>query len=374
MNTREKINLLLSIDGLHHGGAERVIASLCRNLDPARFSVTVWWRTACGAIGDELKADGVNVIGVPEFATKVTVTNRFLTLRRILRDLKIDIVHTHDTGALTDAVHCRLSGSKSKIVHTFHFGNYPNKERRHLLLDAVYGRFAHRLIAVGFNQASRIEAALHLPPNRLQVLYNGVECVDFSKNNFRSLIDVPAEPIPVIGSISTLTEQKGLPFLVEAAGILRDRGYEFLLAIAGDGPLRQSLEDQRNRLGLNDRVHFLGWVPNAANQLLGSLDIFCQSSLWEANSIVLLEAMAAGVPIVTTAVGESEHVIINGESGAIVEPGKAEQLADALGALIDSAETRKRIGVAAKERYEMHYTIDTMIKNHQELYEELVSD
>ena len=91
-------------------------------------------------------------------------------------------------------------------------------------------------------------------------------------------------------------------------------------------------------------VHFLGWVPNAADKLLPSLDVFCQSSLWEANSIVLLEAMSAGLPIVTTAVGESMHVIDNGISGLIVDPANPVALADALADVIADPERRQSMG------------------------------
>ena len=124
-------------------------------------------------------------------------------------------------------------------------------------------------------------------------------------------------------------------------------------------------------LGLSDRVYFLGWVEKAADVLLPSLDVFCQSSLWEANSIVLLEAMAAGVAIVTTDVGESRHVIDQGIGGLVVEPGEAGLLADALQSMIDDPEQRQAMGRKAREKFGDNYTVDNMVRNYAKVYEQL---
>ena len=291
----DKINLMFSIAGLHHGGAERVIESLCKHLDPERYSISVCWRTARGHIGDELKASGFEVVGLPELDPGVSPYRRFRVLKRLLKEARIDIIHTHDRGALADAVQCRLFGAKTKIVHTFHFGNYPNLKKRYLLMDMVFSRFVHRLVAVGHEQAKLIQRALHLDEARLSTLYNGVELA--STESEMDLVSgyrqASRDPV-IVGSISTLTTQKGLFVLLDAVAILRDKGANCVFVIAGDGPLRAELERRVHQLDLGRFVHFLGWVPNAARELLHSLDVFCQSSLWEANSIVLLEAMSIG--------------------------------------------------------------------------------
>lgn len=367
-----KINLMLAIGGLHHGGAERVVESLCRNLDPDRYAVTVCWRVGRGDIGEALKAEGYEIVGLPEICPGVSPYRRFLVLRGMLKELQIDIIHTHDRGSLVDAAQCRLLGSKTKIVHTFHFGNYPNLEKRYLYMDAVFSRFSHRLIAVGYEQARLIQSALHLAGPRLSTLYNGVENViaDSDSDYISKIADLPENAV-VIGSISTLTDQKGLFVLLDAAAILRDRGANCVFVIAGGGPLKSDLEKKVQELELGNMVHFLGWVPNAADKLLPSLDVFCQSSLWEANSIVLLEAMSAGLPIVTTAVGESMHVIDNGTSGLVVDPGNPVELADALADVIVDSERRQSMGNLAREKFTNSYTVENMLRNHELLYEEL---
>lgn len=368
----KKINLMLSIAGMHHGGAERVIACLCRNLDPERYAVTVCWRASRGDIGEELGAQGFEVVGLPEIKPGVSPYTRFLVLKKLMKERRIDVIHTHDTGALADAAQCRMLGSGAKIVHTFHFGNYPNLRTAYKNMERLFGRFAHRLIAVGHEQAKRIRRSLYLPGSKLSTIYNGVEPPGTGSGSaaFSGLPALPENTV-VIGSISTLTEQKGLFFLLESAAILKDRGAAFVFLIAGGGPLEAELKRKARDLGLSDRVHFLGWVEQAAEVLLPSLDVFCQSSLWEANSIVLLEAMAAGAAIVTTDVGESRHVIDQGVGGLVVEPGQAGQLADALQRMIDNPKQRSDMGRRAREKFGDNYTVDNMVRNYATVYEQL---
>lgn len=369
----KKINLMISIDGLHHGGAERVVAALCNNLDKDRFSVVVCWRSACGAIGEELLEQGHEVIGIPELQPDVTPYRRFLVLKKLMKDRKIDILHTHDTGALADGAQCRLLGSRTKLIHTFHFGNYPNLKKRYILLETIFSRFANKLIAVGYEQGIKIRKTLHLSASRLGMIYNGVEQQKVSSDTslVASYRNLPNKPV-IVGSISTLTEQKGLSYLLDTVKILQSRKVNCIFLIAGDGPLRKGLEEKCKALGITDMVVFLGWVPNAAAHLLSSIDIFCQSSLWEANSIVLLEAMAAGRPIVTTDVGESRHVIDPGRNGMIVMPRNVEAMANAIEDLVKDSDRCQVMGDQAQQDFYAKYTVDKMIASYSEVYESLL--
>ena len=119
-------------------------------------------------------------------------------------------------------------------------------------------------------------------------------------------------------------------------------------------------------------MYFLGWVPNAADRLLSSIDIFCQPSLWEANSIVLLEAMAAGIPIVGTDVGESGYIIDEGRNGLVVRPRDTAAMADALQALVSDPLRRQQMGHDAQLKFAENYTVDKMISNYCRIYENLL--
>lgn len=373
-STGEKLKLLYYIGGLHHGGAERVVASLCRNLDADRYDITVCWRMGIGEIGQDLQNEGFHLVGLPEFGSETSPYKRFLVLKKVIANLGVDLVHTHDRGSLADAVQCRLLGSKAKVVHTFHFGNYPNVKKIHLAMDMVFSRFANSLIAVGYEQAKAIRKSLFLSSKALRIVYNGVESpnVDRIADYLPDDLQGP-DRSTIIGSISTLTEQKGLFDLLTAAALLRDKGVDCVFVLAGDGPLREALEQRVVELDLQEKVRFLGWVPDAANSLLHSIDIFCQSSHWEANSIVLLEAMAFGRPVVTTNVGESRHVVDQDQCGKIVPPRNPEKLAAALAELISDRDRAAQLGQRAQEKFQASYTIHNMAREHEAVYEELMA-
>jgi glycosyltransferase involved in cell wall biosynthesis len=119
---------------------------------------------------------------------------------------------------------------------------------------------------------------------------------------------------------------------------------------------------------LQDNVYFLGWVDSASSAILPLFDIFIQSSLWEAMSVVILEAMMAGKAIVATKVGENVHVIDNGINGYLVEPGSTEKLVYYMDKLIRSKPLRDKLGTDAQLKSHKNYTIQNMINNYEELY------
>jgi glycosyltransferase involved in cell wall biosynthesis len=171
-----------------------------------------------------------------------------------------------------------------------------------------------------------------------------------------------------------LIEQKGLTHLLDVIHILKKRHNNFVIVIAGEGRLRNELEEKSKRLGLEDTVFFLGWLGNAASKILPVIDIFIQSSLWEAMSMVLLEAMAAGRPIVTTNVGENSHVIDSGENGFVVGPGDVHAMAEALEKLILNEELRARFGLRAKQKYEKYFTAEIMTRNYERIYLDILDE
>src|SRR5262249_5244968 len=130
---------------------------------------------------------------------------------------------------------------------------------------------------------------------------------------------------PVVLTLGRLDAQKGYPVLLEAAAQLPDADF----AVAGEGPERDVLEDLAGRLGIADRVHFLGHRTDVP-ELLAAADVFALPSLYEGSSLAVLEAMAARRAVVSSAVGGTEELIEDGESGLLVPPGDAAALAGAI--------------------------------------------
>jgi glycosyltransferase involved in cell wall biosynthesis len=155
--------------------------------------------------------------------------------------------------------------------------------------------------------------------------------------------------------------------------MLKQSGENFHLVLAGHGALKEVLQQRARALGLDEHVKFLGWVSEASRKLMPVCDIFVQSSLWEAMSVVVLEAMAAGKPMTVTTVGENPHVVLNEETGLTVPPGDARALADSLRRLLRDERLRESLGRAARRRYEEHFTNAHMVRAHESLYTELVN-
>lgn len=363
---------MLVIDGLGLGGAEMVVRDLARHLDSSQFDVCVCCTKGIGgSIGEELIRDGVDVFVLPGQQEGRVDYLTALKLRQAVQARNVDVVHTHALAALLDAAPCKLTVPRLKLVHTFHFGNYPYDLWRFHLLEGLCARAADKLVAVGWEQRVRIRSSYRLPDSRIGMVWNGVR------------VGPPVEELPfrreigtgdrlLVGTIAKLIEQKGLDDLLAVARLSRDSGHRMQFVIVGEGPLRSMLERRRRELALEDTVVMTGWLPNAAARALPAFDVFFQPSRWEAMSIAVLEAMANEKAIVASRVGDNAHVLEDGVSGLLVESGDVRGMVDAL-ARVGDHQLRSRLGHAAKARFEQTFTLDQMIRSYERIYRDTVA-
>lgn len=363
--------VLIVASTLHVGGAERVMACLAKNIDRQRFDVSVCYLKENGVVGEQMVREGVELLPLPgrDYGRLDRLT--FTKLRKLIRQRNIEIVHTHDMHGFMDASACRLLMPRLRHIHTFHFGNYPHREPHFRRMERLLWRVPDRLVAVGHAQAQSIRALYGIPERRLRVLWNGVDA-PVPRVSMQVLEATRDCPYPVIVSISTLIKQKGLHHLLEAAAQLKAMGSRFRLLIVGGGHLQQSLEQQSRALNLEDSVQFLGWVPEASDCALPACDIFVQSSLWEAMSVVVLEAMASRKPMAITGVGENPYVVEDGKSGLIVPPADPGALARALHRLVNDRALRTQLGEAAQLRHAEQFQLHHMVRGYESLYTELL--
>ena len=365
-------NIMLLGSALTIGGAERVIANLAKYIDRASFNVTVCHLKEQGGIGADLKERGYHVVGVPSVRQGFRRYFSFRALGQVLKAHHIDLVHTHTTYALTDASLCRYLGPCGiQLVHTFHFGNYPNLPMRYRMLEWAASRVPDRLVAVGREQLRAISNAYRLQPKRLEVIVNGVEPVEPKPDVVWSVRLASGDRI-VIGTICTFIEQKGLPDLLRVAQVLKMRNERVLFVVVGDGPLRAAVERESLELGLSGYVLLAGWNSEAAATMMPLFDVFFQPSLWEAMSMVVLEAMAASKPVVVTDVGDNRHVVRNEETGFVVPARDIDAMVNALLNLIRSPERRREFGLAGRRRYEGNYTAQAMTQCYETLYRQVL--
>lgn len=363
--------LLIVNSALYIGGAEQVAADLAANVSTSTFETEACYLKDAGPMAEQMLESGIKLQPVPGLVPGKRDYLTFLRLRRLIRKHRIDVIHTHDLHGLIDGSLCRLIIPDLRLVHTFHFGNYPHRHIRYQFVERLLWRIPDALVAVSHLQKQSILNSYGIPESRIRVIWNGVAPPELSPQMLEISPPLPTGA-PVIVSISTLIPQKGLEYLLAAADQLRRSDDKFVLLIAGDGALKSELCAHARRLGLQDHVRFLGWVPRASNRVLPIADIFVQSSIWEAMSIVVLEAMAYGKAMAVTAVGENPRVVIPGETGLMVPPESPDALAAALRVLLRSPELRKRLGQGAKARYEQKFTVKHMADAYEQLYLEVV--
>lgn len=361
-----KLNLLIAIAGLGIGGAEVVVQRLAQTIDRRRFNLTIACLKCQGPIGDEVARNGAEIVVLADPNAKGVDYLSFRKLLKLIKERRIDVVHTHTTDALADAALCKLFRPRLRLIHTFHFGNYPHRPPRELFMDRVFSRLASYLLAVGEVQRNQLKKVFGFRDKSVGRIWNGVVIPQGSGTAFRAGLGKPGDII--VGTMATLIEQKGLFDLLEVARKIHDVRRDVHFVIIGDGFLRARLEARRRELGLDDVVTLAGWVTNAAETALPAFDIFFQPSLWEAMSIALLEAMGAGKPSVTTRVGETPYVVEDGVDAFLVEPKDVGAMTQALLKLIEDPELRRRMGEAALRKARETYAVEHMTRAYEAVY------
>jgi glycosyltransferase involved in cell wall biosynthesis len=232
-------------------------------------------------------------------------------------------------------------------------------------------------LALSEKLARELAARLAIAAGRVRAIANGVDLdaadrsLAAARPTARQVFGLLPTDIALAG-VGRLHPQKGLGHLLEAFRSLLQLQPTARLLLAGDGPERAALEATVRTFGLRDVVRFLGTISDPW-PLFAAADVFVMSSLWEGMPNVLLEAMTAGLPSVTTAVGAIPEMVESGRESLVVPPANAGALAQALAALAAAPERRRRMGALARQRVESAYRIETTVAQTMRLYDELLA-
>lgn len=279
---------------------------------------------------------------------------------RAARQTEVTHVHSAFVPAVTIVraalllLAARAAGSRAVLhVHGGSLPGWADGGLRRLLVRAAAAP-AHAVIAVSDSIAATIRH------RRSLTVYNGVDTAVFT----------PAErephTVPVVVFAGLLTRRKGVVDLIEASKMLHDRGVDHQVVIIGGRPDEGDEEERIVRNAAGGREEFLGAVPHGEMpRLLAEADIFCLPSWWEAMPLSILEAMAAGLPVIATTVGQVPD-IVGPEVGRLVAPQQPRALADALAELIESEDLRRELGSAARQqaltRYSVSVTVEAIVE------------
>jgi glycosyltransferase involved in cell wall biosynthesis len=361
------IRVLEILATLKRAGAERMAVSLACGLDRGRFEPAVisLYDALPGGFEAALAECGVPVQHLGK--RRGFDPRMYPRLWRAIGKFRPTIIHTH-SYVLRYVWPAAAAMRSARVVHTVH-----NSAEREV---DVAGRILHRVafrcgvapVAVADEVARSFRALYGREP--AAVIPNGVEIERMRRADMRERWRREQGFAPdalLLVSVARLDPQKNPLLLVEA--FARAASPNCHLLLAGDGSLRDRVKQLAARLGVAAQVHLLG-VRQDIPELLSACDVFVLASTWEGNPMSVMEAMAAGLPIVATAAGGVPDVVAN--AGLLAEPGNAGELAGALAAVVNDPERRRRLAEAARRRAP-RFSAGTMIACYADLFERLAS-
>ena len=368
---RKPIRLLHLVYSLHSGGMENGVVNLCNRLNPEEFEAAICVFEDGGALEEKVDSTRVQVHRVKRhFGNDPTVP---LRLMRLLRRERYQVLHTHNWVTICEGYFAARAARVPRVVHGEH--GYPFETRpRNIGVQRYLWRRIDRVTAVASPLADDLARTLNYPREHVSVIANGVDTEKFCpgppcRDSIRADFGLPSQGI-LVGTVARLDPVKNHVGLIQAASLLRARGTDLHLVFAGDGPERRALMRLATELGVDDRLHMLGNVTEV-ERLLNAFDAFVLNSNAEGMSNTLLEAMASGLPIIATRVGSNADLIVDGESGVLINPGADEELACALERFVSQPSSAQRLAEEARNRAEQLFGLQQMVAQYQTLYREV---
>jgi len=363
-----RLRVLHVIQNLNYGGMERLLADLVRCIDADRFESHVLVLEYFGRFAE----------GLDEFAAlhQAAPMSRFSmiwprALANQIRAIKPDVVHTHSGVWYKGSLAARIA-RVPLVIHTEHGRAVPDPWVARQV-DGLAARRTDYAVAVSSAVAELLRERVVRGRCRIEIVLNGVDTAYHAPRpdtgRVRRELGIAAD-VPVVGSIGRLERIKGYDIMVEAFARLCSQwtaAPQPVLVLAGEGSERPRLEQLAARLGIQDRVRFLGWRDDVRD-LHSTFTIFTMSSRSEGTSISLLEAMSAELCPVVTAVGGNVAVLGDVLRHRLVPPEDPEALAQAwLSALVDE-DRRREDGRTARRRVVSSFSIETMVSCYERLY------
>ncbi|MDP2604871.1 MAG: glycosyltransferase family 4 protein [Deltaproteobacteria bacterium] len=285
-------------------------------------------------------------------------------LRRLIRSEKYDIVHFHTKRAHSLSLWLPRGPQCPKYVVTRRM-DYP--ETKSWYTRYLYNRRVDGVVAI-----SRVILELlvdaGVEAGRIRLIHSGIDPERFVRC---AAAEAVTEGEAVVGIVAALELRKGHRYLLEAAARLKGRGHRIRYLIAGDGPARRELDERVKALSLVDEVRFCGFVSDAP-AFLSQIDIFVLPSLYEGLGVAVLEAMAAGKPVIASRVGGLPELVADGETGLLVAPKNVEGLVAAIARLADDKSLAREMGRKGAARARASFSLENMAAQNEAYYYELI--
>jgi glycosyltransferase involved in cell wall biosynthesis len=375
----KKIRVLEMIDRPFLGGGQIVLLSLARHLDRERFEVAV-----CAAAGGPLE-DEVRRLGFvfhPAAFSKKPSLGLLRGLECLLVENRIGLLHTHGGVAGLFGRWAAHRAGTPAVIHTLHGIHYLHYRNRliknvYIRLERRCSKFTDAVICV--SEADRTQALRHrlADESRIRLIRNGIETTPPRSGPAwdRRLLELQRKlnlDRPIVGAVARLHRQKGVSYLFRAAETILLAHPEAKIVVVGGGPLETEFRAMTAKEGFGRSVAFLGERADAS-EILALFDVFVLPSLWEGLPLALVEAAAAGKPIVATDIDGVREVVRNGETGLLVPPRDSAALAAAVLRLLDDPDLAGRLAGRARAEVPPLYTVERMVSETASLYLEIAA-
>lgn len=368
-----RVRVLHILPNLYPGGGERMAVQLMGNLDRTRFDVTALslFEPVASDLKELLARDGVPVWNLgkrPGFDPRM-----FTRIARALRRFRPGVAHTH-LNALRYALLPMLYHDVPAMVHTVHNLAEREVDRPSIWLHRLAFRRGVVPVAIGQEVAasiSRVYGIREFPSIKHGIPVEVYGSPRIARGVWRNREGFAPEDT-IFACVAQFRPQKNHGLLLEAfarGAVAHPRAH---LLLVGQGEQETRLRKQVEALGLRRRVHFMG-LRTDVPELLAAADVFVLSSDWEGSPISVMEAMSAGKPVISTAVGGVPELIENGSSGLLVPRADSEALARAINRLAANPNLRKTMGTVAARCARDRYSLQTMTEAYEELYEAMLS-
>jgi glycosyltransferase involved in cell wall biosynthesis len=361
--------LMLLAIGLGVGGTESHVLELASRIDRSRFAVTVCTLKSGGRIAEELRGRGIKVLSLD--GTGKLDARVLFRLLKIIRAERPDVIQAFLFWANVAARICGRIVRTFSIVSSYH-DEIVSEGWIVRLVDRLTLKWTHGILCCSEAVRRSVLSRIGGKGDRFTVIPFGVDVDRFQNAPAATRRDLGLfDEGPVIGTVCRLVEpKKGLSILLQAMFELKRRIGKppCQLLVVGDGPARETLKSQCERLGLSRWVVFAG-TRRDIPCVLHALDAFVLPSLYEGFGIAILEAMAAGKPVVATTVGGIPEFVVPGETGLLVEPGNAAALAQAIDSLLRDPERAKHMGMRGRARALAAFEMSTVVRRHEQVYE-----
>lgn len=368
--TKEPYHILRVITWMPRGGIERRLVELLPRLNEPPFRVSLVCIRRRGPLADDLEQAGVPVSVVP---LRSRLDPRGLrALAHWMRKEHIDLVHSHMYRSnVPSTIAAKLSGVRHTLCQVHNVDTWETNRQR--MMDRWLLRWRSAMLAVSENVKDDIVSKLNCPPERIRVIYNGIDTNKFgnvqANPQWNLNLDIPKDYF-VIVMLARLVEQKRHTRLFQALQRIRNELPPTKVVLVGDGKLRHALEQEVEERRLTDMVLFAGHRTDIA-QILESATLSVLTSDKEGFSNAIVESLAAGVPVIATDVGGNREAIVDGECGFIIHPDDITGLAQALKTILTNDTLRQKMSTAAQQRAQ-RFSLDQMLSETRKIYLELL--